>query len=86
MSDDVRLAQFGQFWGIVGQMYGGQDFPSVTHEADQESVFVIEVAKRALLCVVYRDHEAPGLITRWTRGAANRITTQYDKLVEATAL
>ena len=48
-----------------------------------ENVFVIEVAKHALLCVVYRDHDAPGLITRWTRSAANRLEKHYDALTEA---
>ena len=57
----------------VAGMFGGQKFASVLHEGENESVFVIEVAKRALLCVVYRDHEAPGLITRWTQSAAHRL-------------
>ena len=66
-------------------MHGGQDVASVIHEGESENVFVIEVGDRALLCVVYRDHEAPSLITRWTRSAANRITVHYNQLVEATA-
>ena len=67
----------------VAGMYGGQRFASVLHEGETESVFVIEVAKRALLCVVYRDHEAPGLITRWTQSAAHRLEKHYDALTEA---
>ncbi len=67
----------------VAGMYGGQKLASVLHEGDNESVFVIEVAKRALLCVVYRDHETPGLITRWTQSAASRLAKHYDALTEA---
>jgi predicted regulator of Ras-like GTPase activity (Roadblock/LC7/MglB family) len=66
--------------------FGAADARSVLHEGETENVFVIEVTSRALLCVVFRGHGAPGLITRWTRSAASRLAEHYDSLSEARAL
>jgi len=66
--------------------YGSRDTRSILHEGETENAFVIEVAETALLCVVYRDHEAPVLITRWTQSAANRLAEYYHQLAEARVL
>lgn len=66
--------------------YGAQGVHSVLHEGDTDNVYVIEVAARALLAVVFRDHAAPGLITRWTASAASRLEQHYDALTEARVL
>ena len=63
--------------------YGSSAARSVLHEGETESVFVIDVADTALLCVVYRDHEAPILITRWTQSAAHRLAKHYHELADA---
>ncbi len=63
--------------------YGAQPPFSITHEGDEESVFVVEVAKRAILAVVYTGHAAPSLITRWSAAAANRLEKHYEALTEA---
>ncbi len=70
----------------LSAFYGLKGTRSVLHEGDREDVFVIEVAERALLCVVFRDHNAPELITRWTESAANRLREHYDALTEARVL
>jgi len=67
-------------------IYGALDARSVLHEGDRDSVFVIEVTENALLCVVYRDHGAPALITRWAQSAAGRLAEQYHALLEARRL
>ncbi|MGQ0613957.1 MAG: roadblock/LC7 domain-containing protein [Planctomycetaceae bacterium] len=61
-------------------IYGAHEARSVLHEGDAESVFVIEVADRALLCVVHRGHGAPGLTTRWARATAQRLAEQVKAL------
>ena len=67
-------------------MYGAQGNRSVLHEGDRESVLVAQVAERALLCIVYRDHAAPGLVARWTETAAGRLSHHYAALTEARVL
>jgi hypothetical protein len=66
--------------------FGAQETRSVLHEGETESAFVIEVTGQALLCIVFRDHEAPGLITRWTQSAAHRLAEHYEALLEARAV
>ena len=63
--------------------YGARDARSVLHEGENESVFVTEVADRALLCVIFSGHDAPGLITRWAASAAHRLAEHYGALTEA---
>jgi len=63
--------------------YGAREARSVLHEGESESVFVTEVASRALLCVIFSDHDAPGLITRWAASAAHRLAEHYSALSEA---
>lgn len=70
----------------LSSFYGAPELISLLHEGDSDDVFIIEVAERALLCVVYRDHKAPELITRWTHSAANRLAEHYDALTEARTL
>jgi predicted regulator of Ras-like GTPase activity (Roadblock/LC7/MglB family) len=65
-------------------LYGGQDLPCVTHEGESENVFVVEIRKGALLAVVCSDHDAPGLIRRWTRSVVGRLGKHYDALLGAT--
>jgi len=67
-------------------IYGAHEARQVLHEGERESVFVIEVAERAILCVVFRDHGAPGLITRWARSTAKRLVEHYKALTEARVL
>ncbi len=67
-------------------LYGTQEVHSVTHEGDTESVFVIEVAERALLAIIYSDHNAPALVSRWTQSAASRLRGHYEALTEARVL
>jgi len=67
-------------------IYGARDGRSILHEGDRESAFVVQVADRALLCVVYRDHAAPALITRWALSAASRLAEHYTALTEARVL
>ena len=70
----------------LSSMYGAQGSRSVLHEGDRESVLVAQVAERALLCIVYRDHAAPGLVARWTETAAGRLSHHYAALTEARIL
>lgn len=70
----------------LGSFYGANRTRSLLHEGDREDVFVSEVADRALLCVVYRDHGAPELITRWAESAAERLREHYAALTEARVL
>ncbi|NJN14648.1 MAG: hypothetical protein HC813_03265 [Planctomycetes bacterium] len=70
----------------LGSFYGANGTRSLLHEGDREDVFTIEVAERALLCVVYRDHAAPELITRWSESAAERLREHYAALTEARVL
>ena len=67
-------------------LYGAHDARSIYHEGDRDSVFVIEVADRALLCLVTTDHNAPAIVTRWTESAANRLVKHYKALTEARVL
>jgi predicted regulator of Ras-like GTPase activity (Roadblock/LC7/MglB family) len=67
-------------------IYGAHEARQVLHEGDRESVFVIEVAERALLSVVYRDHGAPGIIARWARSTAQRLAEHSKALMEARIL
>jgi len=66
--------------------YGSQQTHTVLHEGDRDNVFVIEVAERALLAVIFRDHGAPALILRWTASAAGRLARHYQSLTEARVL
>jgi hypothetical protein len=66
--------------------HGARDATSLLHEGDRDSVFVVQVAARALLCVIYSDHSAPHLITRWSRSAAKRLEQHYHALTEAQVL
>ncbi|MFQ5844286.1 MAG: roadblock/LC7 domain-containing protein [Planctomycetota bacterium] len=70
----------------LGGIYGAQDMRSVLHEGDEGNVFLLEVSDRALLCVVYGDHEAPSLLARWSASAANRLQEKYEALMEARVL
>ena len=65
---------------------GCRTSPAHYHLKEEEHVFVIEVAERALLAIVYRDHAAPGLVRRWTQSAAHRLEDHYDALTEARVL
>jgi predicted regulator of Ras-like GTPase activity (Roadblock/LC7/MglB family) len=67
-------------------IYGSPDVRTIFHEGDDGSIFVVEVAERALLCVVFRDHAVPGLIMRWTHSAAARLAAHYEALAEARVL
>jgi len=67
-------------------IYGATNARSVSHQGDDHSVFVIEVSDRALLTIVYSDHNAPALVTRWTKSAASRLVSHYKALTEARVL
>ncbi|MHC4956100.1 MAG: roadblock/LC7 domain-containing protein [Planctomycetota bacterium] len=70
----------------LSQFYGANGTRSILHEGAEQSVYVTEVAERALLCVVYEDHQAPELIERWTGSAAHRLVKHYDDLTQARVL
>ncbi len=70
----------------LGGIYGATDMRSTVHEGDEGNVFVMEVSDRALLCVVYGDHEAPSLLARWSASAAHRLSDKYESLLEARVL
>jgi len=67
-------------------IYGAIDNQTILHEGDHESVLVVQVASRALLCIVYREHASPSLIARWTETAAHRLAEHYEALTEARVL
>ena len=67
----------------LSSFYGANGARAILHEGADQSVFVIEVAESALLCVVFEDHKAPELIERWSESAANRLRAHYEALSEA---
>jgi len=67
----------------LSSFYGANGARAILHEGADQSVFVVEVAERALLCVVYEDHQAPELIERWSASAAQRLASHYDALTQA---
>lgn len=67
----------------LSSFYGANGARAILHEGADQSVYVIEVAERALLCVVYEDHKAPELIERWSESAAQRLGLHYDELTQA---
>jgi len=70
----------------LGAFYGAGQEGSVLHEGADQSVYVQRVSERALLCVVYEDHQAPHLIERWATSAATRLAEHYESLTQARAL
>ncbi|MHC4847299.1 MAG: roadblock/LC7 domain-containing protein [Planctomycetota bacterium] len=70
----------------LGAFYGAGEGGSILHEGTDQSVFVKQVSERALLCVVYEDHQAPHLIERWAGSAATRLAEHYESLTQARAL
>jgi predicted regulator of Ras-like GTPase activity (Roadblock/LC7/MglB family) len=81
----VVASGFGASRRLSG-FYGAGESESALHEGADQSVFVMQVAERALLCVVYEEHQAPQLIQRWAKSAATRLATHYGSLLEAKAL
>jgi predicted regulator of Ras-like GTPase activity (Roadblock/LC7/MglB family) len=70
----------------LGTFYGAGEGGSILHEGADQSVYIRQVSERALLCVVYEDHQAPHLIERWADSAATRLAVHYDSLTQARAL
>ncbi|MHC4937746.1 MAG: hypothetical protein ACYTHK_02100 [Planctomycetota bacterium] len=66
----------------LGAFYGAGDGDSILHEGIDQCVYVQQVSGRALLCVVYEDHQAPHLIERWAGSAATRLAEHFDSLTE----
>ena len=58
----------------------------VVHEGEEESVLVKEVADRALLAIIYQDHDVPALIAEWANSAADRLAEELNALGEVKLL
>ena len=81
----VVASGFGAAKRLSG-FYGTGQRESILHEGADQSVFVMQVADRALLCVVFEDHQAPALIEKWATSAADRMAEHYNALTEAKAV
>lgn len=67
-------------------MLGSTGEKMVVHEGEGESVLVKEVADRALLAIIYDDHEVPALIAEWANSAADRLEGELAALGEVKLL
>ena len=79
---EVTREQYPQLFAAIGTLYGAGDGDSILHEGIDQCVYVQQVSGRALLCVVYEDHQAPHLIERWAGSAATRLAEHFDSLTE----
>lgn len=70
---------------IAGKL-GSRGEKMVVHEGEKESVLVKEVADRALLAIIYNDHEVPALIAEWANTAASRLEEELAALGEVRIL
>ncbi len=70
---------------IAGKL-GSRGEKMVVHEGEEESVLVKEVADRALLAIIYNDHEVPALIAEWANTAASRLEEELAALGEVRIL
>ncbi len=67
-------------------LVGSSDERMVVHEGEEESVLVKEVADRALLAIIYQDHDVPALIAEWANSAADRLAEELSALGEVKLL
>ena len=70
----------------LAAMVGSTGEKMVVHEGEEESVLVKEVADRALLAIIYDDHEVPALIAEWASSAADRLEDELAALGEVKLL
>lgn len=70
----------------IAGMLGSTGEKMVVHEGEDESVLVKEVADRALLAIIYSDHDVPQLIAEWANSAAERLEGELAALGEVRIL
>ncbi|MBN2491996.1 MAG: GAF domain-containing protein [Planctomycetes bacterium] len=70
----------------IAGLLGSTGEKMVVHEGEGESVLVKEVASRALLAIIYRDHDVPQLIAEWANSAAARLEEELAALGEVRIL
>ena len=70
----------------IAGLLGSTGEKMVVHEGEEESVLVKEVANRALLAIIYNDHDVPQLIAEWANTAASRLEEELAALGEVRIL
>jgi transcriptional regulator with GAF, ATPase, and Fis domain len=70
----------------IAGLLGSTGEKMVVHEGEEESVLVKEVANRALLAIIYSDHDVPQLIAEWANSAASRLEEELAALGEVRIL
>jgi len=70
----------------IAGMLGSTGEKMVVHEGEKESVLVKEVADRALLAIIYADHDVPALIAEWANTAASRLEKELVAIGEVRIL
>jgi len=70
----------------IAGLLGSTGDKMVVHEGEEESVLVKEVANRALLAIIFSDHDVPQLIAEWANTAATRLEEELAALGEVRIL
>jgi predicted regulator of Ras-like GTPase activity (Roadblock/LC7/MglB family) len=69
----------------LASMIGEQEFSSLFHQGEKESMYLADVAKRVILVVLFDDRATLGMIRIKIRHAVRELSTIFDQLFQRLA-
>jgi len=69
----------------LASMIGEQEFSSLFHQGDRESMYLADVAKRVILVVLFDDRATLGLIRIKVRGLVTQLSETFRDLFDRSA-
>ena len=64
----------------LAKMIGEDDFASLVHQGERESMFLADVAKRVILVVLFDKRTTLGMVKLRARGAVQSLTTVFEEM------
>lgn len=64
----------------LAKMIGEDDFASLVHQGERESMFLADVAKRVILVVLFDNRTTLGMVKLRARGAVQALTRIFEEM------
>ena len=62
----------------LAKLIGESDFNSLFHQGEKESMYLADIARRVILCVLFDNRTTLGLVRLKMKGVVEELTKQFD--------
>ena len=69
----------------LAKLIGESDFNSLFHQGEKESMYLADIARRVILCVLFDNRTTLGLVRLKMKGVVEELTRQFDQVFSRAA-